>query len=146
MSNTHSIDDVYRDVEVIREEVHNLSLTKQDRIKPAAYLTMFIFLFAQTVSAVWWASELTSGIRNLTEKVAELNVDRFSGKEGQQLKTLIDIEISNLADRVSEMKAEIKELEASVDRNINRIATIKSVQSECQKRLKMKQIDDGEGI
>lgn len=130
-----TLKEIHDDVEQIRKEVHELSVTKQDKVKPAAYIAFIIFLFTQTLSAVWWASELTTGLATLTERVADLNVDRFYGKDGVQLKTIIDIEISNLSRQVAEMKAEVRDLEAAVNNNINRIAAIKAEQISCSRRL-----------
>lgn len=133
----HTIEDVYKKIYAMQQEVHGLAITKQDRVKPTVVLSFLIFLFVQTTTAVWWASELTNGVSNIHKELAALNVDRFYGKDAKQMQRLWDIELTTLKAEISDLKSQLRETRATMNTTVSRLAALKSVQIECAKKLEL---------
>lgn len=142
----HSIDDLYNELHHVKREVHSLALTKQDRVKPAVVISVLLFLFAQSGAAMWWASRMETtvvvGLATLSEKVGELGEDRFYGRDGEQMERYLISEINALKSEVNDLKHQIRETRTDINENNSKIAGLKSVQTECQKRLQMKQQEE----
>lgn len=132
----HTLDDIYGRIGSVQSEVHKLAMTKQDKVKPALVLSFLLFLFAQTVTAVWWASEVTNGVNTVVRDVAALGTDRFYGKDGVQMQRLWEIETATLKSELADMRSQIHEMKDKQSNTASTISAITSVQGECQRRLK----------
>lgn len=136
-SHTHTLDEVYRRIGNVQAEVHELSLMKQDKVKPAIVISFLFFLFTQTVTAVWWASKLTNGVENIGREVANLSVDRFYGKDGEQLQRLWEIENTAVKREIADLKSQLRDTRITMNETTATLRGMQSIQSECAKKLNL---------
>lgn len=106
---TPTIEDVYADVELIRREVHDLALTKQDRIRAIVFVPFIIYLLTQSLTGVWWASKMTTTLENIETKITEAGTDRFYGRDGEALQRLLNTQMQGLAAQIANVDERQKE-------------------------------------
>lgn len=137
-----TVNDVYRDVEEIKRVVYDLSITKQDKIRPSIIITFLIFMFTQTVGAVWWASQITQEVSNigskLNEDISEIKEtieiagrDRFYGKDWEAAERLFNLKFEIMENRIKDIGDivdDIKNLSKDHEKSIN---NLQAIQKQC---------------
>lgn len=109
MTEKHTIEDVYQDVELIRREVHNLSATKQDKVKAVIFIPFILYLLTQSFTGIWWASKMTAALENIEHKLVEAAQDRFYGRDGDALQRLLNTQMQGLNAKIDNVDERQKE-------------------------------------
>lgn len=102
----HVMEHVLQDIKDIKETVHWLVQSKQDKVRPSIFIPFVVYLISQAFVGVWWASDITASINSLVDKIETVGTDNFYNRDADNLRGYIDLRIEkiDLRDSVTEEK------------------------------------------
>ena len=109
LGDPHAIEHVLQDIKDIKETVHWLVQSKQDKVRPSIFIPFVVYLVSQAFVGVWWASDITASINTLVEKIESVGHDNFYNRDAENLKGYVDLRIEkiDLRDGVAEERLRI---------------------------------------
>lgn len=96
-----SMETIKDDLQEIKNDLHKLDRTKQDKVSPGIVITLILYLFGQTVAAAWWAGDLSHQLKTLNERVEKASTDRFYGKDAHALERYFELKLAGVENRLS---------------------------------------------
>ena len=131
----HELEPLKADVRDIKVSVHSIQQSKQERIKPAVIVTIVVYLISQLLIGVWWASETSTRLDNVLQGIQSAGKDRFYGKDGEALKTYMDLNIEILKKTLESLNNNI--IQHNLDSEIykRRIDNLQLEQTKIQQQL-----------
>lgn len=83
---------IKQDIKDIKDTVHNLVQSKQDKIRPSIFAAVFVYMISQVFLGVWWAAGMSEKIDRLVENQSY----NYDMKDGQNLKNYVDLRDTNI--------------------------------------------------
>lgn len=83
---------IKQDIKDIKDTVHNLVQSKQDKIRPSIFAAVFVYMISQVFLGVWWAAGMSEEIDRLVENQSY----NYDMKDGQNLKNYVDLRDTNI--------------------------------------------------
>lgn len=96
LGEAHLMEHVLQDIKDIKETVHWLVQSKQDKVRPSIFIPFIVYLVSQAFVGVWWASDITASIASIETTVMNASEDRFYGRDGVALKSYIDLKVEKV--------------------------------------------------
>ena len=133
--------DLYEDIELVRKDigelkgiVHEIKLTKQDRVRANVVIPFILYLLSQTMIGVWWAADMSSSMQQVTTSLESAGKDRFYGRDGEALTRYVDTRFNTIDRNVESLERDIdnvnrrdKNLEDAVNNIRERVSKLESV-------------------
>lgn len=142
---THDISKLYEDVEDIKEVVHQLDKTKQDRVKPWLLVPLVIYMLTQSFASVWWASDINSTLKSLKESVVQTSTDRLTSRDGEALARYLETrqmgteeKVKILDDRVTEHRRDTMVCRERIKANEQALVELRARLQAAEDKLKGK--------
>lgn len=137
-----SEEEVLKDIQDIRDTVHWIVQNKQDKIRATVIIPFILYLLSQAFLGIWWASDTTRKLDNLTATVLDASKDRYYGKDAKAFERIVELQESNLQLQIDVERGRIDILLADQRVNKNRIDELKETVQECRSKLKSCNIEN----
>ena len=113
---TEQRDELKKEIDDIRNTVHRLEATKQNKVPLAIIVSVTIWCAGITVSSAWWAATMTEGFQNLAEKVELAAQDRYFARDAAADFALRDQIADYIENRVQTNEEHLLQLEQELDK------------------------------
>lgn len=130
-----SEEEVLKDIQDIRDTVHWIVQNKQDRIKATVVVPFVIYLLSQAFLGIWWASDTTRKLDNLTNTVAAASIDRYYGKDAKAFEQIVALKHESLELQIGVERGRIDLLLADQRINKSNIDKVRDALALCKSKV-----------
>ena len=109
--------DLYEDIEQVRKDigelkqiVHDIKATKQDKVRANIVIPFILYLLSQTMVGVWWAADISSSMTQVSKSIESAGNDRFYGRDGEALTRYMETRLAGLERRSDNLDEDVERI------------------------------------
>lgn len=109
--------DLYEDIEQVRKDigelkqiVHDIKATKQDKVRANIVIPFILYLLSQTMVGVWWAADISSSMTQVSKSIEATGKDRFYGRDGEALTRYMETRLAGLERRSDNLDEDVERI------------------------------------